>query len=352
MIDTFNIIAILEDFQMIQHYNTIVYIGRFQPVHLAHIEIIKTATSLADNVVILIGSAFQPRTIKNPWTWKEREEMIVAALPESIQSKVTLIPLRDILYNNQQWVSHVQTLVPQLDDDNNHIGLIGHTKDHSSYYLQYFPQWSLIEHEQIKDVHSTDIRKLLFEHDKISPNLPPEIRDYINAFRLMPEYEQLVREYEFIDKYKKSWKNSPYPPTFCTVDAVVIQSGHILLVRRRSEPGRGLWAMPGGFINEFEQIIDAVIRELREETKLKIPVPVLKGSIKHQKVYDDPNRSLRGRTITHTYLIELPPGPLPKVKGSSDATKAGWIPLSTFKMMESQMFEDHYHIINDILGKL
>ena len=162
----------------------------------------------------------------------------------------------------------------------------------------------------------------------------------------------LVREYDFIKQYKSAWEAAPYAPTFVTVDAVVVQSGHVLLVRRRAEPGRGLYAIPGGFLDPGERIDDAVFRELREETKIKVPEPVLRGSVRAKEVFDAPNRSLRGRTITHAYLIELQPGALPKVKGSDDAEKAKWVPISVFERMENQMFEDHYHIINTLIGKL
>ena len=102
--------------------------------------------------------------------------------------------------------------------------------------------------------------------------------------------------------------------------------------------------MPGGFLNTNERIIDGTLRELKEETKIDCPLPVLRGSIKWQHVFDEPDRSLRGRTITHASLFELKPGPLPKVKGSDDAEKAKWIPLTVVEKMEDQMFEDHYHI--------
>ena len=57
-------------------YNTLVLIGRFQPVHNAHYEIIRRATQLAKQVVIIVGSAKQPRTYKNPWTGHERRLML------------------------------------------------------------------------------------------------------------------------------------------------------------------------------------------------------------------------------------------------------------------------------------
>ncbi len=141
-----------------------------------------------------------------------------------------------------------------------------------------------------------------------------------------------------------AWSNAPYPPIFVTVDAIVIQSGHVLLVERKAYPGKGLQALPGGFIRGDESLPAACIRELREETQLKVPGPVLKGSIRARRVFDAPFRSQRGRTITHGFLIELAPAPqLPKVKGGDDARHAFWLPLA--ELAPEMLFEDHYHII-------
>lgn len=339
-------------------YDYIVFIGRFQPPHLAHIEIIKQALQLAEHVVVLIGSANQPRTIKNPFHFEERSEMIYSSLPQELQSRVKTCAIKDIAYNDQAWVQQIQKTVDFVTHCSANIGIIGYTKDESSYYLSLFPQWKQIEVSNINDLHATDIRKAYFTSNgddfdiSIGRNLPTGIHDWLRAFMLRPEYDQLVREYEFIAKYKSAWDAAPYPPTFVTVDAVVIQSGHVLLVRRRAEPGKGLFAIPGGFVNQNESLVDAAIRELREETKIKVPSPVLSGSIKATFVADAPSRSLRGRTISHVYGIELQPGPLPKVKGSDDAEKATWVPLNVFDKLEDQMFEDHFHLVRKILGMM
>jgi len=134
------------------------------------------------------------------------------------------------------------------------------------------------------------------------------------------------------------------------VDAVVIQSGHVLMIRRRSEPGKGLWALPGGFLNANtdRSVLEACIRELREETGIKVPAPVLKGNVKRNKVFDAIDRSARGRTITHAFHIELPDGELPRVKGQDDADKAKWVPISAVK--SEDCFEDHWEIIQYFLG--
>jgi bifunctional NMN adenylyltransferase/nudix hydrolase len=89
---------------------------------------------------------------------------------------------------------------------------------------------------------------------------------------------------------------------------------------------------------------DAMIRELREETGLKIPEKVIRGSIKAVHTFDAVNRSERGRTITQAFHVSLTDGEwnLPKVKGMDDAEKAKWVPFSQVKSEE--MFEDHYDL--------
>ena len=148
-----------------------------------------------------------------------------------------------------------------------------------------------------------------------------------------------------IQKYKQSWEVAPFPPTFVTVDSVVVCSGHVLLVKRKEQPGAGLWALPGGFLNQKETLLNGAIRELKEETKIKVPVPVLKGSVRTQMTFDYPNRSTRGRTITTAFYIDLGfEKKLPKVTGADDAEKARWVPFNEAR--RDMMFEDHYDILD------
>ena len=130
----------------------------------------------------------------------------------------------------------------------------------------------------------------------------------------------------------------------------MVHSGHVLLVRRGAEPGKGLWALPGGFIQQDESLLDGCLRELREETRLKLPRPVLKGSLKATAVFDHPDRSQRGRTITHAYHFDFPAGELPPVRGEDDAAKAEWVPVADALASEEQFFEDHFHILEHFLG--
>jgi bifunctional NMN adenylyltransferase/nudix hydrolase len=338
---------------MSKQYGTLVLIGRFQPLHNAHLEIIKRATALTDQLVIICGSAKQPRTYKNPFTFDERRQMIrnaAAGLSLQIHVESNI----DTIYNDQAWAVRVQGIVSKYVCLGTKTGIIGHKKDESSFYLDMFPQWDFVNVEQIEPLGATNIRDLYFKRDVnmnfIKHVVPETTFDFLTGFRSTPEYEQVIREREFVESYKKQYASLPYPPIFVTSDAVVIQSGHVLMIKRRSEPGKGLWALPGGFVNANtdKSVEDAAIRELREETGIKVPSPVLRGNIVRSKVFDAVDRSARGRTITHAFYIQLPDGELPRVKGLDDAEKARWVPIAEVKSEEC--FEDHYEILQHFLG--
>ncbi|MCA8252237.1 bifunctional nicotinamide-nucleotide adenylyltransferase/Nudix hydroxylase [Burkholderia sp. AU31624] len=343
--------------QQNRRFDALVFIGRFQPPHRGHLNVLKSALSRAERVCVLIGSTDKPRTIKDPFSFDERRQMLASLLDASERDRVTIAPLQDSTYNDGDWVRWVQDAVASALGDiaQRKVGLIGHEKDATSYYLRMFPQWELVDVDATEDISATEIRDQYFAE---RPNsfvqwaVPEPVFGWLERFRTQPEFAQLKSEAEFIAGYRKAWAAAPYPVTFVTVDAVVVHSGHILLVRRRSEPGRGLWALPGGFVNQDERLDAACIRELREETGLKLPEPVLRGSIKDRQVFDHPTRSLRGRTITHACLFNFPTGELPRVKGSDDADKARWVPLNEFAQMRSVMFEDHFDIAYHFLGKL
>ena len=340
---------------MSKKYDTLVLIGRFQPFHTAHLLLAGRATALADKLVFICGSANQPRTYKNPFTFAERERMIKYATGGfSGTLSVSVEPNPDTIYNDQAWAVRVQALVAKHTSPGDRVGIIGHRKDPSSFYLDMFPQWGFEEVELLEPLDATDIRELYFKRDVnmkfIQGVVPQTTFDFLDVFKDTTEYEQIIREREFVLNYKKQYSSLPYPPIFSTADAVVIQSGHVLMVKRRAEPGKGLWALPGGYVNANtdKSVEAAMLRELREETQIKVPAPVLKGSIVRSKVFDAIDRSPRGRIITHAFHIILPDGELPKVKGNDDAEKARWVPIA--EVRSDQCFEDHYEILQHFVG--
>lgn len=349
-------------------YDTLVFVGRFQPFHNGHKEVVQTALSLSKKVIILIGSSNVARSMRNPFTFDERRRMILTSIYKyadaysDINPRLIIKPLGDYTYNDTLWVQSVQQIVKECNPGER-VGLIGCDKDHSSFYLKLFPNWGSENVEFVNPISATMLRTLYWTYgtgshwvddsprpqSQLKKFVPPEVFEFLVEFYSSDEYKYLNREISFIEKYKESVKK--YPRFEQTVDAVVIQSGHVLLVRRRSEPGKGMWALPGGFVNPEEKLEEAMLRELREETGIKVPLPVLKGNIVCADTFDDPHRSARARIITRAFLIKLPDATeLPKVKGSSDADKATWVPLADLE--PTQLFEDHFFIIQKLVGEM
>ncbi len=362
-----------------------VFIGRFQPFHTAHSQVLETALRRGRHVLVLIGSAGAPRSHRNPFTYDERANMVRLSINEHDRGRLITLPLEDCCYNDTQWVANAQKQVNAAIEQTGTgrqtgpaaIALIGHSKDHSSYYLKLFPQWGvpIDVPEFCNGLSSTRIRNSYFSNladsflkdaDGHKPGdlpqdhlVPTPVRDFLAAFARTEAFQDIRQEYEFVLQYRTQWAvpKVPYPVTFVTVDACVVTAGSVLLVRRKGRPGKGLWALPGGFLDQAETVVDGMLRELREETKIAAPPGMLRGSIVSQRVFDDPNRSSRGRTITHGFLIHLKnetalPGlrgrkprkaQLPEIEAADDADKAQWWLLADVK--REMMFEDHYDII-------
>ena len=132
---------------------------------------------------------------------------------------------------------------------------------------------------------------------------------------------------------------------FVTVDTLVVCAKHVLLVQRGHSPGKGLLALPGGFLEQRDTLAESAQRELQEETGLALSAEDWQAALQGVRIFDHPERSLRGRTITHVYVLHLPGDALPEVQGGDDAAAADWVLLQELWQLEPQFFEDHFHIL-------
>ena len=129
-----------------------------------------------------------------------------------------------------------------------------------------------------------------------------------------------------------------YPRPAVTADAVVITQNEprkVLLIERGGEPFKGCWAFPGGFMNMDETTEQCAIRELEEETGLRV------SDVHQIGAYSKVDRDPRGRTITVAYLAVINE-PI-AVTGQDDAAKAEWWLLSDLPHLAF----DHYDIMQD-----
>jgi 8-oxo-dGTP diphosphatase len=121
-----------------------------------------------------------------------------------------------------------------------------------------------------------------------------------------------------------------------TVDGVIVEEGKILLIKRGNEPYKGLWALPGGFVEYGETTEKAVVREVKEETGLLCNIVKLVG------VYSDPDRDPRGHTVSVVYMLKVSTG---HISAGDDAVKACWFPVDELP----EVAFDHSIIIKDAL---
>lgn len=131
-----------------------------------------------------------------------------------------------------------------------------------------------------------------------------------------------------------------YPRPAVTADCIVItreEEPKVLLIERGNEPFRGKWAFPGGFMNMDETTEQCAIRELEEETGLRV------SHIQQIGAYSKVDRDPRGRTVTVAYLA-IVDAPV-EAKGQDDAAKAEWFPVSALP----QLAFDHEEIMRDAL---
>jgi 8-oxo-dGTP diphosphatase len=134
---------------------------------------------------------------------------------------------------------------------------------------------------------------------------------------------------------KRHYRN-PTP----TIDIIIQKDPQILLVKRKNEPFKGYYALPGGFVNEGERVEEAAKREAKEETSLDIELVDILG------VYSEPNRDPRGHIMSTVFIGKISHSN-EKIEpmAQDDAAAIGWIDLQ--KVENTSLAFDHEKIISD-----
>jgi len=142
-------------------------------------------------------------------------------------------------------------------------------------------------------------------------------------------------------KYIYDW-----PRPTVSVDAVVFtlscNKAKVLLINRGNEPFRGQWALPGGFVDIDEELEDAVVRELEEETGLA------DVALEQMHTFGKCGRDPRGRQITIAFMGIATKGQ-DKIKAGDDAAQVRWFDI---EKLPKDMAFDHYEIVKFAIEKL
>lgn len=342
-------------------------LGRFSTYHHGHDALINYALKNYDSVLVIIGSAKQARSIKNPFSDLEREQVIRRSWTDEVhEGRLVIRTARDYPYNPTQWGSEICSIVDAETLKGDEWSIVGCNKDDSSFYLFQFPQWEVDLFQKVGgDLDATTFRKHLFENvnpggdisgDEYLNSLPEETVSFLKWYVGSVFFERQKEEYQFVQDYKKKISVFPYPVTINTADAVIIQSNHVLVIERKENPGKGLIALPGGHVDLDETLHECAIREAYEETGItiaggkrseQITKDILRMSIKACRTFDHPERSMKARVITEAILISLDDSkPLPSLTiQESEVVRAFWMPLGEALSNSEMWMEDHWHIL-------
>ncbi len=123
------------------------------------------------------------------------------------------------------------------------------------------------------------------------------------------------------------------------VDGVIIYNNGVVLIKRKNEPFKDFYALPGGFVEYGETVEEALKREMKEETGLDVRILKLIG------VYSDPGRDPRGHTVSAAFLC-IGEGEL---KAGDDAKEVEVVPIDEAEKLPLAF--DHARILRDALGE-
>lgn len=289
------------------------YIGRFQPPHHAHLASALAALEHAPRLTIGLGSSNLARSVKNPWTPAEREQLWRRALVEAgaDPERVRFHALAD-RFDAEAWAADVRELFAPAE----RVLLVGYEKDDSSAYLRWFPGWErLVLPELEGGLSATLLRRAYFLDGPESPllpqHLPAAVLTYLREWATTPDYTRLQAEWKALDALAAAGQTAETREQLW----LHVEKGQLLLRVRPGPIGAGLWELLGE------------------------PLPLDaegKGTL-----YSGGGRTLTGQTAS---WVEVGPPPA-HLRG--DLVR---VPLFTAQQSPRQFYADHGVIVSKLLG--
>jgi bifunctional NMN adenylyltransferase/nudix hydrolase len=353
-----------------KQYDVVVYRGRFQGMHEAHLKTILMGLQLAKKVIVVVGSANEPRTYyRNPFFENERIDMIRAALADHFRHDDVVFTTVEDHPDDNLWAEmvaeNVQVMIDALYQNGAvfnypaRVGQIGYKKDDNCVRdVDLFPQWEYIDTPHFAPLDATKVREIYFSKTPLTYLMgvcPAPVIRWLSDFRATEAFDLMMQEKEYCDNYKKQFEHLEYAPTFVTGDNVPFQDDTILLVKRKNHPGKGLWAFAAGFFNAADRltkngelvkadksVFDCAVRELFEETNASLTKEELKEACIAEGLFDAEGRDPRGRIVTQAYVYNFDGREVFSVEASDDAEEVRRFHIS--EVNRRMMYADHYSI--------
>lgn len=301
--------------------NSAIFIDQFSPPSKDHFDLLEYGSKNFDVLYVFITGTRRPRSAYNPWTYNEKVKFL---RDYEQRENVIFNPAYDYYYNDWKWANEIMDLDPMSPST-----IIGNP-------------YSPLFHE-----YKQGGPKIIPENKHLDGLSEPVLKDWQKQNEELIN-KTLLPEKNFYTQYKSKWASAPHPPTFNTVDCLVVCNGNALLIRRQHDPGKNLLSLPGGYIDPDKPLKLSALKELKKETGISIPKKELNDYFKKVKVFDHPLRSRRGRIITHVHFFQINSSVLPPLS----AKNARWCPLHRVWYSSHSFFEDHWDIILNMTGNL
>jgi bifunctional NMN adenylyltransferase/nudix hydrolase len=321
-------------------FAAVLLIGRFQPFHNGHAALLAAALARAECVLVVLGSAHQARSVKNPFSWEERAAQITLSLSPEDATRVHFLPLRDY-YDDTRWTAALRQGVASTLARHgviaSRVALLGFEKDASGYYLALFPEWTRLALERQGAFDATIVRQHYFAaatpeagSTAVAAQVPAAVARWLAAFPAA-DFLHLRREQAALAANKAESVPVVSVLALCTL------ADRMLLTRRHEAPGEDLWALPEADPMPRETLYQAAFRALQTASGLALANLVPVGETR----FDHPARSQRGQRIAqvhHFHLAGLPDFPV-----MPPETRI--FPRAALPALETELFEDHFHIL-------
>lgn len=162
-------------------------VGRFQPFHNGHMEVIKKILEENSSVIIGIGSAQYSHTLRDPFTAGERHLMISMSLEEKNIMNFYLVPIEDV-NSNPLWVAHVEALTPKFDSVYTNNPLV------RRLFLEKRYDVRSVELKNRTDWSGTSIRKKMLEGKRWEDDVPEQVVTVIREIDGVQRLRDLARQ--------------------------------------------------------------------------------------------------------------------------------------------------------------
>lgn len=307
---------------------TALWVGRFQPTHLGHLDGAKQIQEQGiEKLIIGIGSAQEKNTLKNPFTFQERKEMLKLGLNKTLNIDYEIVPIPD-MPTDKQWLSYIQNLFPGKSEgkwEDKKVGkryLFETVFSGNPWVQNCFEKDVEVKslNENRVSISASNLRSKLGNFEEILEETTQEISNYLDSISAGERIQKLIPK-----------PRNPYLAT----DGIVEYRGGIVLIERLNEPFG--YALPGGFVDYGESGEHAVVREMREELGLDFKIKKQLG------FYSDPTRDPRNHVASVVYIGEGQ-GNL----GAYDDAKSSII-VSPEDALKLDLVFDHRKIVEDYL---